>query len=570
MKIKKMILFTIILASWYATSFCAMQQSPLLKAMKTELDRSFKGLQNANEVPLYYLSYHVTDSEEKSIAASYGAITSETDNHSRTLDTDCRVGDHNLDNTSEIRGESGFDDSEPISARLPLENDALAIRTIIWQNTDQAYQNALERYTKVKTNQQVLAEREDASADFSVEKPNVFIGSTVAQKLDNASWKEKLQRWSAAFKEYPFVTNSSVNISLTNDNRYFVDSDGGLIQTGQSYARMFLTCSGACEDGMTIDRYQGFDSFTPDSLPSDSVVFENIHRIVGELQALMKAPMAEPYSGPAILVNRASGVFFHEIFGHRIEGHRQKSENEGQTFARKVGQEILPNFISIYDDPTLENLNGTFLRGHYLYDDEGVKAQRVPVVEKGVLENFLLSRSPIKNFPISNGHGRMQAGLTPVSRQGNLIVQSTKEYPFDSLLVLLKDECRKQDKPYGLIFYDISGGFTQTGREGPQSFKVIPLLVYRYYADGRPMEPIRGVDIVGTPLSSFEKIIATGNDYSTFNGTCGAESGWVPVSATSPSVLVSQMEVEKKMKEQDKPPILPPPYSPETPKGNNP
>lgn len=233
-----------------------------------------------------------------------------------------------------------------------------------------------------------------------------------------------------------------------------------------------------------------------------------------------------------------------------------------------MGQQILPEFISVYDDPTIKEFGGIFLRGHYLYDDEGVKTSRVAVVENGILKNFLMSRSPINNFPNSNGHGRKQAGRQVVARQGNLMIESSREFPFDTLMAMLVRECRQQGKPYGLIFYDISGGFTSTGRYGPQSFKVLPLLVYRVYADGRPPEAIRGVDIVGTPLSSFDKIVATGDDYEIFNGTCGAESGWCPVSATSPSVLVSQVEIEKKIKQQEKPPILPPPYEPSKPQGS--
>jgi TldD protein len=548
------------------SSFAA-ERAPIIKAMKTELDRSFKALQHADDVPMYYLSYHVTDTQNRDMQASYGALESDDTRQDRILDIDCRVGDYNLDNTKEIRGENDFDFNNQGPIRLPIGDDELAGRTIIWENTDKAYKDALERYTKIKTNEQVLAEREDTSADFSQEEPSVYIGQTVSGGLDLEPWKERIKQWSAIFKDYPFVQGSGVEVMITNDNRYFVDSDGSIIQSGQSYARLFLRCSGEAEDGMEVDRYQSFDSDKLEGLPTGQEVVDNIHRLIGELDTLIKAPLAEPYSGPAILVNRASGVFFHEIFGHRIEGHRQKSEMEGQTFARKVNQKILPDFLSIYDDPTLKMFKGKFLRGYYQYDDEGVKSQNVTVVDKGVLKNFLMSRSPVNNFAHSNGHGRMQAGMEPVSRQGNLMVKSTNEHPFDSLLVMLKEECKKQGKPYGLVFYDISGGFTQTGRYGPQSFKVIPLLVYRYYADGRPPEAIRGVDIVGTPLSSFEKIIATGNDYDIFDGTCGAESGWVPVSAVSPSVLVSQVEVEKKAKEQEKPPILKPPYNPEKPNG---
>ena len=543
------------------------EQSPLLKAMKSELDRSFEALQNADDVPLYYLSYQVTDMENQDITASYGAVNSVTESRDRILDIVCRVGNHELDNSHEIRGEWDYSYyyTEPIN--IGLEDDELAIRTIIWKNTDEAYRDALERYTKVKTNQQVLVDKEDMSADFSIEEPHIFTGKIASATIDIEVWKDLLRGWSVLFKKYPFVQTSSVSVSLKNDNRFFVDSDGGMIQTGQSYARLFLRCSGTAEDGMKINRYMGFNANSPDGLPTDDLVKQNILRLIDELEMLLNAPLAEPYSGPAILVNRASGVFFHEIFGHRIEGHRQKKESEGQTFARKVDESILPDFMSIYDDPTIKEFNGTYLRGHYLYDDEGVETEKVTVVENGILRNFLMSRSPINNFTKSNGHGRKSAGRKVVARQGNLIVKSTMEYPFDTLLAMLGEECRKQDKPYGLIFHDISGGFTHTGRYGPQSFKVIPLLVYRYYADGRPLEAIRGVDIVGTPLSSFEKIVATGDDYGVFNGTCGAESGWVPVSAISPSILVSQLEVEKKVKAQDKPPILPPPYKAPQPDG---
>ena len=544
------------------SSLYAVEQSPLLTAMKTELDRSVTTLAHADSVPRYFLSYQVTDTERRTISATYGAISMDDYSRSRILDMDLRCGDYRLDNTREIRGSYDYGSFIGGPTMLPLQDDEKAIRTAIWEATDNEYKTALEQYTKVKTNQDVMVEQEDTSADFSVEKPNVFVGSTVAVTCDTAAWETRLRELSAIFKDYPFVENSSVNMSITNDNRYFVSSEGSSIQQGQAYVRLSVFCSGTCTDGMQIQRFEGFDAATMDGLPTDSVVVKTIHRLVGELEVLLKAPLAEPYSGPAILVNRAAGVYFHEIFGHRIEGHRQKSESEGQTFAKKVNQKILPDFISVFDDPTLSEFNGEFLRGHYLYDDQGVKTEKVTVVDNGVLKSFLMSRSPVRGFPVSNAHGRKQAGRSVVSRQGNLMVRSTKELPFDSLLTLLKEECRKQGKPYGLIFNDISGGFTSTGRSGPQAFKVIPLLVYKYYTDGRPMEAIRGVDIVGTPLASFEQIIATGNDYDAFNGTCGAESGMVPVSAVAPSILVASMEVEKKSKEQQKPPILPPPYKP--------
>lgn len=538
------------------------QPAPLLTAMKTELDRSFKALAHADTIPLYFLAYHVTDTDRHVLTASYGALTKEDNNRSRILDIDLRVGSYDLDNTREIRGGFGFDFSFSQSPELPLSDDEKAIRTVIWNTTDQDYKAALQQFIKVKTNQEVMVEQEDTAADFSHEKPESYIGETAVAVLDTDMWKSRLRDLSSLFKEYSFVEESSLELQLTNDNRYFVSSEGSQIQEGQSYARLFVRCEGTASDGMRISRYESFDAADPVNLPGDETIIATVQRLITELDALLKAPLAEPYIGPAILVNRATGVYFHEIFGHRIEGHRQKSEMEGQTFAKKIGEKVLPDFIDVYDDPTRADFDGTFLRGHYLYDDEGVKTNPVTVVEKGVLRNFLLSRSPVKGFPTSNAHGRKQAGMDAVARQGNLMVKSSNEVSFDRLVEMLRDECRTQNKPYGLIFYDISGGFTTTTRFGPQSFKVIPLLVYKCYTDGRPNEPIRGVDIVGTPLSSFARIVATGNDYEIFNGTCGAESGWVPVSATAPSILVSELEVEKKFKEQEKPPLLPPPYKP--------
>jgi TldD protein len=220
---------------------------------------------------------------------------------------------------------------------------------------------------------------------------------------------------------------------------------------------------------------------------------------------------------------------------------------------------VTSDIITLYDDPNIADYKGHSLRGYYKYDDEGVKAGRAPLIENGVLKGFLMNRSPIRGFPASNGHGRRSSGRPTVSRMGNLMVEASKTVTYAQLRKQLIEECRKQNKPFGLVFDDISGGFTMTGRGGSQTFKVNPLLVYRVYADGRPDEVVRGVDIVGTPIASLSKVAAAADDTDIFNGTCGAESGWVPVSAVSPSLLITEMEVEKSQKDQEKPPVLQPP-----------
>jgi len=278
-----------------------------------------------------------------------------------------------------------------------------------------------------------------------------------------------------------------------------------------------------------------------------------------EMEGLVKAPLNEPSVGPALLTGRAAAVFFHEVFGHRAEGHRQKDISEGQTFAKKVGEPILPDFLSIVDDPTEKKEGHEDLLGYYRFDDEGVSSHEVVLVDHGVLKNFEMSRSPLADFPHSNGHGRRQLGATPVSRQGNLIVKSNKTVTNAQLRAKLIELVKAQNKQYGLLIDDIAGGFTFTGRGQPQAFQVQPLVVYKVFADGRPDELVRGVDIVGTPLAALTKIVATGDTPEVFNGYCGAESGSVPVSAVAPAILTTELEVQKKQADTDAPPILPPP-----------
>jgi len=297
-------------------------------------------------------------------------------------------------------------------------------------------------------------------------------------------------------------------------------------------------------------------------LPDEKTVQQAIEKVHKKLVALLKAPLAEPYTGPAILSGKAAGVFFHEIFGHRIEGHRQKDESEGQTFTKMVGQKILPDFLTVKMDPTLHRLANTDLFGWYNFDDEGVAAQPVSVVKAGVLENFLLSRSPITGFPISNGHGRKQAGAEVVARQSNLVVESSKAVSPAELRKQLVEEIKRQNKPYGLYFEEVTSGFTITSRRGLQAFSVAPVMVYKVFADGKPDQLVRGSDIVGTPLTSFSKIVQTSNETTVFNGYCGAESGQVPVSASSPALLVSEIEVSLRERSQERPPFLDRPSGP--------
>ncbi len=533
----------------------------LLRALETELERSWEGLRKVEGPPLYYLGYEARDQTSYAINAELGAISFEGFRRDRTLDVDVRVGTRQLDNTHQIKGRGGrFEFPTQNSTDVTIDDDEAALRADIWDVTDGAFQAAVDRYANVEANKAVTATEEDASADFSTEEPSEFYETVALPRLDQAAWRERIKRISAAVRPYPFVYDSRVGLTADCENRYIVTTEGTRVVTGNLFIRLTLELESQTADGMGLYRSRYYDAERPEDLPALEAVLADLETAAGELAALLAAPLVDPYSGPAIFRNRATGVFFHEILGHRLEGHRQKLEREGQTFTKMIGQPIVADFISVHDDPTLRSSGGQFLRGFYRFDDEGLPARRVTLVENGVLRGFLMSRSPIAGFDRSNGHGRRSAGRFTVARMGNTIVEASRTVAFDRLREMLIEEIGRQGKPYGLIFDDISGGFTSTGRGGTQSFKVIPHLVYRVYPDGRPDEVVRGVDIVGTPLTSFGKIAAAADDYGVFNGTCGAESGWVPVSAVAPSILVTEIEIEKRAKSSDMPPILSVPH----------
>jgi TldD protein len=441
-----------------------------------------------------------------------------------------------------------------------VDDDAEVLRRAIWLETDDQYRSAAEALIKIKTGREVKVETAEGQApDFSKEQPHKSFSAPMGFSLDRKPWEERVRAYTKAFRESPAILNSIVTFSALAQNTYQVNTEGTQLQYGQIRYRLELFIQGKAADGMNIERYANFDWVDPKDAPDDKAVAAASATITKEMEGLVKAPINEPTVGPALLTGRAAAVFFHEVFGHRAEGHRQKDITEGQTFAAKVGEEIFPPFLTVVDDTTRKKLGNEDLLGYYQFDDEGVPAQKVTLVDHGVLKNFEMSRSPLVGFPHSNGHGRRQLGATPVSRQGNLIVESSKMVTNAELRTKLTELVKQQGKPYGLLIDDIAGGFTFTGRGQPQAFQVQPLVVYKVFADGRPDELVRGVDIVGTPLAALKKIVATGDTPEVFNGYCGAESGSVPVSAASPAILMSELEVQKKETDTDRPPILPPP-----------
>jgi TldD protein len=535
----------------------AAKRSPLIAAMQAELDRSLKTF-GTQSPPAYFIGYTVTDSQRANVSGSNGALLTSTEDRNRWLEVSVRTGSYQLDDSHKV-GDKEMPNGGP-GAPVPVDDDADVLRRAIWLETDRQYRAAEQAYIKIKTGKEVKVESlEGGAPDFSQEKSHVFIGPQVSISVDRKPWEEKVRAYTKAFRDSTAVINSIVTFTAQAQNDFQVTSEGTQLQYGQIRYRLELFIQGKAPDGMDLERYYNFDWVKPEEAPDDKAVYAAEATMRKELEGLVAAPLNEPSVGPALLTGRAAAVFFHEVFGHRAEGHRQKDASEGQTFAKMVGQPILPSFLTVVDDTTMNKLGSQDLLGYYQFDDEGVPAQRVTLVDHGVLKGFEMSRSPLLGFPESNGHGRRQLGATPVSRQGNLIVESNKTVSNAKLREMLIDLIKQQNKPFGLLIDDIAGGFTFTGRGQPQAFQVLPLVVYKVFADGRPDQLVRGVDIVGTPLAALTKIVATGDTQEVFNGYCGAESGSVPVAAASPAILTTELEVQKKESATDRPPILPAP-----------
>lgn len=532
-------------------------RSPLLDIMASELERSVQVL-GAQPIPAYYMSYQVYDLRSVVIETEGGALVTYTDDTNRYLDTEVRVGSPKLDNRRQLSNlqENAFNAPMVRQGILPFGADEKSVRHHLWLETDRRYREAELALRRVLVDKSVT-KQEDLPPDFTLASPEQYTEPLASLDIDKDAWIARARECSKrAFRGV--ATRATCRLDFDLRTVYFVNSEGTVLQMSWPNALLSVSVGVKADDGMSLNRLEQRYARTPAGLPDGSDLDAIIAQVTSDLNELHKAPVVDPYVGPAILEGRAAGVFFHEVFGHRIEGHRQKERTSGQTFASKVGDQIMPPWLTVYDDPTVRTINQTPVNGFYRFDDEGVRAQRATLVDAGVLRGFIMGRNPIKGFGDSNGHGRKSPGRTAVSRQGNLVVEAARSVDQDALEEALIAEVKRQKKPFGMVFTDISGGFTNTDRFLPQAFKVNPVMAYRVYPDGR-RELVRGVDIVGTPLTALGNIMLASRQVETFNGMCGAESGWVPVSASAPSLLLRSIEVERGFKAVDRPPVLPPP-----------
>jgi len=535
-----------------------------LSAMRAELTRSMERLRLAGYEAPYFLSYQVKDVTRHEVSGRFGAVFEDATRRDRNLFVDLRVGSYAFDSSGDdenamVLGPTGPTWYAPKDA--PLDGDPAALRNALWLATDERYKEALSSYFKKKSRDVFRQDDPDRAASFTREAPAEHVDEPRPYPFDGARWAGAVRDLTARFRADPAIFDATLKVQAERQVRWFTSSEGSALVTESTLYAVHLLAVTRAPDGQLLEDGRDFYARTEAGLPGPEALRKAADEVMAELAALRAAPAIDPYTGPAILEAEATGVLFHEAVGHRLEGERLDDDKEGQTYKGRVGSMVLPAFLTIVDDPTLERAGDQLLNGTYRFDEQGVPAQRTVLIRDGKLERYLLSRRPVRPFERSNGHGRSQGSRSPMARMANLVVESSKRIAAAELKRLLMAEARRQGKPYGLVIRDITGGNTNTMSFGYQAFKGTPRLVYRVDARTGKEELVRGVELVGTPLTSVNKVIATGEAVRVFNGFCGAESGYVPVSTVAPAALVGEIELQRVARANERAPLLPPPWS---------
>jgi len=535
-------------------------RQPILDAMNAELTRSRTALKIEGYEAPYFMEFRLVEREHLELESRFGALIDEDRKRKREATVNVRVGDYVFDSTPK-KDDYLFEEigSFRPPKRAPIDGDVGALQATYWLLADQAYKKAVASFLRRKASK--VTGVEDKQIDsFSREVPKVFSSPMLSIGFDTEKWTGILQRASARFRRDPLLLDGTISVRANFDRLYLVNTEGTRIARDRAIYSVIISGMTRAKDGQLLDQGRTVYGRSIAELPDEKRLVALVDAVVEELGALRDAPIADPYTGPAILESEATGVFFHETVGHRLEGERQNDDQEGQTFKGRKGRRILPEFITVRDDPTAKRFGDVSLNGHYTIDEQGVAAQNVVLVDKGILKTFLTSRTPLETVKKSNGHGRSEGIRPPIARMGNLIVEGANPVTRSRLKTLLLEEVKRQGKPYGLIIRDITGGSTNTSSYGYQAFKGTPRMVYRVDATTGEETLVRGVEMVGTPLTAVSKIMATSDAVGVFNGYCGAESGYVPVSTVAPPTLFREIELQRSQRLKEKSPVLPPPW----------
>lgn len=556
----------------------------LMQAMKDELDRSMRLQMEDLEKP-YFIQYTVDDSLSYALSAKYGAIASSSRDRSRLFYDQVRVGSYELDNTNFSEG--GMSDFGGMGRRrprrgggrgqssLPLHDEYAAIRKALWLATDRSYKTAVEAITQKKAYLKDITST-DRPHDFSKAPAVVFTGPSAEVEFDQSLWEDRLKKISNRFKQYPLVKDSSVRLSVDVLNQYIVNSEGTRLRTGKTCAQMIVTAEVQADDGMEFSDTLSFVALAPAGLPDKEEIYEKIDEMVGNLTRLMKAAVLDSYTGPVLFDGRASAQVFRRMLAQSVVGRpdavgtQRRRFEAGENLENKIGQRILPKSFQVYDDPTVEEVDGTALLGHYAYDDEGVKSRRVDVVIDGKLIQLLLSRVPTKKFADSTGHGRRGPGMGGArAAVGSLFIEDSDGLTEGELKEELIDAAMAEGLDYGLRVVSIRSsmgmpggrdmramfrGMMRGGGGGGEQALGDPVLLYKVYVEDGREELVCGCEFVPIKFKDLRDIIAAGKALHVDNAPGGM--GGAPSSIIAPSVLFEEMELLKIEQENPTPPVL--------------
>lgn len=563
----------------------AQDADPLLRAMKDELERS-RQLHIANLDAPYFFEYRVEDTVIHSIEASLGALIASQQNAYRIPNVRVRVGNYNFDNANHMFSEA-YAGGRFDSRNLSLENDYIGFRQTLWLATDRAFKTAEEAIARKRASLKNVS-LPDQLADFSKAPAVVAVLPVQRQPFSPTIWRSRIVKLSGVFSNYPRVYASGVEMEISQSTNYLVNSEGSVLRTPEDIALIRVKASGLAADGTEVRDADVIQAFEPDALPSDDELRRRIAEVAEHVTALSQAPAGDAYDGPVLFEAAAAAQLFGQLLGDNLKVTRKPISDPGRNaphvaseLENRLGSRILPEWLDVTDDSTQPELHGHTLLGHYLYDIEGVAPQPVPLIDKGMLKDFLLTRTPVvREFSTSNGHARMPGaygGRAPGF--GNLFVRASQTTLAADMKKKLMDLCRERNKPYGILVrkmdFPSSGSVAELRRMAAASRSesggntrpaALPLLVYRVSADGKE-ELVRGLRFEGLSTRSLRDIAAASDENYVFDfidsnaplALMGAGSYISSASVIAPALLFEELELQPIEEEIEKPPIVPPP-----------
>lgn len=552
----------------YSGLYTRAELSRVRRYLKEELQRSVKALRRAGRPSVYYLSYLYRNERTEKVWGRLGAINRHDVQASNTVYCDLRVGSQRYDNLTGGGLQDNSDRDESVDyINMPAEVKEDAFKYGLWKLTDARYREAAEQYYEKKSRELHFVDPYRNLPSRHKRKPIRSVRHESFPNIDIDHWKNLVRKAGMLIRKYPRIKNSWIEFISRQNQHVFINSEKSEIlrQTAIYELRAHLWM--LSRKGEAVSQEVNIVEGDLKNLPDERTFLKMVRQRIELVLKLEKATVLNSYSGPVLLSPQAAGVFFHEVIGHRLEGSRLLSQEEGATFRDLRGKKIAPDFIDIVDDPLLDRYSGRKMIGHFSFDDEGFPAARAPLVEKGVLRNFLTTSAPIPGQKELNGHARSQSFERPISRMGNLFVVNREPVPMKEMRKRFLEEIRRQRKPYGIYVKDVLGGETDTSSYDFQAFKGEIMHAVRVYPDGRE-EPVRGVDFVGTPLSALDAVVCLGDDPELDNSYCGAESGVIPVSTISPSMLMRNLELQSRNRERLTQYILPMPFEAAVKKSN--